>query len=100
MVFQSMQRGSAEAATLEPNYPFWDEALFDRPDFPKLHFIEHRYADDPTNWWVPNRACAEAMLRSAGFSIVSQPEAEVYICQVSEIPTSDRAVYPAKGQAA
>ena len=24
---------------------------------------------DPTNWWVPNRACAEAMLRSSGFAI-------------------------------
>ena len=31
-----------------------------------MHFVEHRYAGDPTNWWVPNRACAEAMLRSAG----------------------------------
>src|SRR5215207_6966081 len=42
MVFQSMQRGSTEVEPLEQNYPFWNEALFDRPDFPKLHFIEHR----------------------------------------------------------
>jgi tRNA (mo5U34)-methyltransferase len=84
MVFQSMQRGSTDAAALEHNYPFWNEALFDRPEFPKLHFIEHRYADDPTNWWVPNRACVEAMLRSAGFRIIDRPEEEVFLCGLAE----------------
>lgn len=99
MVFQSMQRGSTEAAALEKNYPFWDYELFNEPDFPKLHFIEHRYADDPTNWWVPNRACAEAMLRSAGFEIISHPEQEVYLCRLAEKNDDDGAVYPAKGRA-
>ena len=46
-----------------------------------LHFVEHRYAHDETNWWVPNRACVEAMLRSSGFSIESHPEDEVYLCR-------------------
>ena len=100
MVFQSMQRGSADIAPLEPNYPFWDEALFDRPDFPKLHFIEHRYAEDPTNWWIPNAACAEAMLRSAGFIIVAHPEDEVYVCRRGEGTEWAAAVYPAKGRTA
>ena len=45
-----------------------------------MYFVEHRYADDPTNWWIPNRACAEAMLRSAGFEIADHPEDEVFIC--------------------
>lgn len=27
-------------------------------------------ADDPTNWWGPNRACVEAMLRDVGFQDV------------------------------
>ncbi len=44
-----------------------------------MYFIEHSYAGDPTNWWFPNRACAEAMLRSAGFAIVAHPEDEVFI---------------------
>ena len=100
MVFQSMQRGSAEAAALEPNYPFWDEALFDRPEFPKLHFIEHRYADDPTNWWVPNRACVEGMLRSAGFEITGHPEREVYLCRPAGRPQGEGAVYPNRGRTA
>jgi tRNA (mo5U34)-methyltransferase len=52
-----------------------------------MHFIEKDYSHDPTNWWVPNRACAEAVLRSAGFRIQDQPELEVYICRVDENAT-------------
>lgn len=86
MVFQSMQRGSREAEPVKENYHFWDTEPFARADFPQMHFIEHRYADDPTNWWIPNRACAEAMLRSAGFVITDHPEDEVYICRVADAP--------------
>jgi tRNA (mo5U34)-methyltransferase len=98
MIFQSMQRGSADLPALEQNYHFWTHDLFDQPEYPKLHFIEHSYADDPTNWWVPNRACTEAMLRSAGFEIVLHPEHEVYFCRVAGEPAGGGAVYPAKGQ--
>jgi tRNA (mo5U34)-methyltransferase len=93
-----MQRGSGEAPALEENYPFWDYDLFSEPGFPKLHFIERRYADDPTNWWIPNRACVEGMLRSAGFEIVGHPEEEVYLCRPAAAPLGEGAVYPAKGR--
>jgi tRNA (mo5U34)-methyltransferase len=95
LIFQSMQRGSGDIEPVAENYGFWEIAVFDRPGFPKLHFIEHRYADDPTNWWVPNRACVEAMLRSAGFVITDHPEDEVYICRRTEAPEGSGAVYPA-----
>jgi len=98
MVFQSMQRGSSSAPSLEENYPFWNYDLFDSPDFPKLHFIERRYANDPTNWWIPNRACMEGMLRSAGFEITAHPEDEVYLCRPAAHPQGEGAVYPAKGR--
>jgi tRNA (mo5U34)-methyltransferase len=98
MVFQSMQRGSAEIGPVDENYPFWNTDLFDAPEFPKLHFIERCYADDPTNWWVPNRACVEAMLRNAGFAIEQHPELEVYVCRVGERPVDAVPVYPAGGQ--
>src|SRR6185503_9780020 len=81
LVFQSMQRGSADVDAVEPDYPFCRTQHFDSPGYPKLHFVEHRYADDPTSWWIPNRACVEAMLRSAGFEITAHPEEEVYICR-------------------
>ena len=80
-VFQSMQRGSQELMDLEKNYPFSEVGIFDRPEYPRMHFIEHRYANDPTNWWVPNRACVEAMLRSSGYEILDHPEEEVYVCR-------------------
>jgi tRNA (mo5U34)-methyltransferase len=81
LVFQSMLRGSAEVRQFERDYPFSEDAHFDDPAYPRMLFIEHKYAGDPTNWWVPNRACAEAMLRSAGFSILDHPEDEVFVCR-------------------
>jgi tRNA (mo5U34)-methyltransferase len=98
LVFQSMQRGSAEIEPLERDYPFTEVEVFDRPGFPKLHFIERRYASDPTNWWAPNRACSEALLRSAGFAIIARPEEEVLICRRQELPGGSRAVYPKSGE--
>jgi tRNA (mo5U34)-methyltransferase len=95
LVFQSMQRGAPNIEPLEEDYDFWRTDLFERPGFPRLHFIERRYAGDPTNWWVPNRACMEAMLRSAGFEIVSHPEDEVYICRSIEAPEGAKPIYPA-----
>jgi tRNA (mo5U34)-methyltransferase len=97
LVFQSMQRGVDEVGPTEQDYGFWDHSPFERADFPRLHFIEHRYAGDPSNWWVPNRACTEAMLRSAGFAIVSRPEQEVYICRSTSLPDDSGAIYPARG---
>lgn len=81
LLFQSMQRGSGEVMELEPDYPFEQRDIFDNSRFPKMHFIERNYSGDPTNWWVPNRACVEAMLRSAGYNIIEHPEEEVYLCR-------------------
>jgi tRNA (mo5U34)-methyltransferase len=100
LIFQSMQRGSMDAPALAEDYPFEETAIFDDPAYPKLHFIEREYAHDWTNWWVPNRACAEAMLRASGFSIEARAEDEVYICRRTEMPYAwggTGAVYPRKG---
>jgi tRNA (mo5U34)-methyltransferase len=101
LLFQSMQRGSRELIDIERDYDFNAPAPFDQPGYPKMHFIEHRYARDETNWWVPNRACVEAMLRSSGFAIESQPEEEVYICRWNPVkvpPCGAHAVYPLRGE--
>jgi len=98
-LFQSMQRGSRDIAELLPDYEFNGPAPFEEPGYPKMHFIEHRYAHDETNWWVPNRACAEAMLRSSGFAIEAQPEDEVYVCRwrpVEVPPDGPHCIYPAR----
>jgi tRNA (mo5U34)-methyltransferase len=100
LLFQSFQAGTRGLFRPEPDYDFFGGLKeFDRPEWPRLHFIEQRYAGDPTNWWVPNEAASAAMLRSAGFEIVEHPESEVFLCR--KVPTTARgAVYPAKGTAA
>jgi tRNA (mo5U34)-methyltransferase len=97
LIFQSMQRGSSDVEPLREDYEFAEKAIFDRPGFPKLHFVERAYCDDGTNWWIPNRACAEAMLRSAGFAIIRHPSAEVYVCRRARREAHVAAVYPARG---
>jgi tRNA (mo5U34)-methyltransferase len=96
LIYQSMQRGSPTIYPVQADYDFFAQDHFDAPGYPKLHFIEHEYSGDWTNWWAPNAACSAAMLRSAGFSILQQPEAEVFVCRVAERPKPAGAVYPAQ----
>ena len=52
---------------------------------------------DPSNWWVPNRACVESMLRSAGFEVRANPEPEVFVCGYRPFPKETQAAaYAAK----
>jgi tRNA (mo5U34)-methyltransferase len=99
MLFQSMQRGGKDIVPLESDYDFSVSTPFDHSGYPRMHFIEHRYSHDETNWWVPNRACVEAMLRSSGFRIESHPEDEVYLCRRQPLetpPDGPHCVYPAQ----
>jgi tRNA (mo5U34)-methyltransferase len=81
MLFQCLQRGDERIPELQENYDFSEWAIFDQPDYPKLFFVEERYASDPTNWFIPNTAAMKAMLRSSGFMIEANPEREVYLCR-------------------
>jgi len=81
LLFQTLQRGPTEVAAVAQDHPFDEAAIFAAPGYPRMQFIEHRHAGDPTNWWVPNRACTEAMLRSAGFAIEGNPDPGVYLCR-------------------
>lgn len=96
MIFQTMQRGSNTVDPVGANYDFFEQDHFDSPGYPKMHFIEHEYANDWTNWWAPNAACSMAMLRSTGFEILERPEDEVYVCRAIQRPKDAGAVYPAK----
>jgi tRNA (mo5U34)-methyltransferase len=96
LVYQSMQRGSPEIEPARSDYGFFEQDHFNAPSYPKLHFIEHQYSGDWTNWWAPNAACSAAMLRSSGFEILEHPEEEVFVCRRVERPTATGPVYPAK----
>jgi tRNA (mo5U34)-methyltransferase len=54
-----------------------------------MYFIEKSYSHDPTNWWIPNRAAVEAMLRSSGLEIEAHPEPETWICRPTSVRRDD-----------
>jgi tRNA (mo5U34)-methyltransferase len=81
LIFQSLQRGSATVADVAKDYPFEETEIFLEPGAPRMQFIEHHFASDPTNWWIPNASCTEAMLRSAGFRIECRKGGDVYLCR-------------------
>jgi tRNA (mo5U34)-methyltransferase len=56
------------------------------PGWPKAAFIERKLANDATNWWAPNHAAVEAMLRSAGLEVVDRPGHEIYVCRPRGLP--------------
>jgi tRNA (mo5U34)-methyltransferase len=58
--------------------------------WPKMAFIEHRLAGDPTNWWAANHAAVEAMLRSSGLRVLERPGHEMYLCAPEDSDASAR----------
>lgn len=81
LLFQSMLRGSLELSQPASDYPFEEADVFASNGWPRMFFVEDRYAGDPTNWWVPDASCVTGMLRSAGFAIESRAEDEVFLCR-------------------
>lgn len=111
LLFQTMQQGSPEVTEVPEDHPFFEPgpgykppAYFNAPGYPRMHFIERQFAGDWTNWWAPNAAASQAMLRAAGFTIEAQPEEEVYLCRVAPVPfmefAGEMAAYPTRGNRA
>jgi tRNA (mo5U34)-methyltransferase len=87
MVFQSLTMPGEEVVGTAEDYTLHDRDALRDPGWPHLAFIEHRFAGDPTNWWVPNRAAVEALLRSSGLRVTKRLEdREIYLCE----PDTDR----------
>jgi len=90
LVFQTMVRGSGEVQDWDEDYPFWNTQIFEQRNFPAMYFIEKSYSHDPTNWWIPNRAAVESMLRSSGVEIADHPEPETWICRPTNVKHEGR----------
>jgi len=90
MAFQSMTMPGAERDVVPPDVPLHRRELMLEEAWPKMAFVEHRVADDESNWWVPNASCVEALLRSAGFEVLARPEHEFYICGPVPVPEESR----------
>ena len=80
LMFQSMTVPGEQVLHPPANLRLEERALMRHPGWPMLAFIEHQLADDPTNWWAPTHAGAEALLRAAGFQVLERPEHEFYLC--------------------
>jgi tRNA (mo5U34)-methyltransferase len=81
MVFQSLSMPGTEVLEHTGGEGLDERDSMIRPGWPKMAFIEHTLAGDPTNWWAPNRAAAMAMLRSAGLRILREPGEETFVCE-------------------
>jgi tRNA (mo5U34)-methyltransferase len=66
------------------NLTLQERAAMNRRGWPRMAFIENALENDPTNWWAPNAACVEGMLRVAGFHIVARPADEMYVAEPSQ----------------
>jgi tRNA (mo5U34)-methyltransferase len=90
MVFQTLTMPGDTVYPHTADHPITErEPLLD-PGWPKMAFIEHRFSDDATNWWVPNHAGIEAMLRSCGLRVTGRPAEEIYLCVPDPSVVSER----------
>jgi tRNA (mo5U34)-methyltransferase len=81
LVFQSLMLPGEDMADTGVDHGIHERDFLLEPGWPKMAFIEHRFNDDATNWWVPNMACAQAMLRSTGLEVYAQVAHETLLCR-------------------
>jgi tRNA (mo5U34)-methyltransferase len=80
LVFQTLMMPDKAIKPLKEDYDINDRAEMLGNGWPKMAFVENKLAGDPTNWWVPNQAAIEAMMRTCGFKTHNNPIDETYIC--------------------
>jgi len=77
------------------------ESVTSVKNFPIMYFIENKYANDFTNWWIPNDSCVEGLLRSSGLKIIARPNRDIYIAEPSiyfgKKTYSSKVVFPIHG---
>jgi tRNA (mo5U34)-methyltransferase len=80
MIFQTLTMPGQEVYEHSGTLDFNNREVMLEPGWPKTAFIEGKFAGDPTNWWVPNHACVEAMLRASGMQVTKALGHEIYLC--------------------
>ena len=81
LIFQTLTTPGLEVEPTIHDQPLDARESLTRPGWPRMAFIEHSFAGDPTNWWVPNHACVLAMLRSCGLVVTAPLPHEIYVCE-------------------
>lgn len=99
LILQTLTIPGNEIASVPEDLGLEERGQMLDPGWPKLAFIERRLEGDPTNWWAPNRACVEAMLRTSGLEPVSSPGHEIHMARRAaaaqpEAVAELRAIFP------
>jgi tRNA (mo5U34)-methyltransferase len=81
LMFQTLTMPGDSVYATRADYDIEDRTPFLETGWPKMAFVEKRFSGDPTNWWVPNHAGIEAMLRSSGLRVKARPGHEMYLCE-------------------
>lgn len=81
LFFQTLTMSQEGHIAVPENITIMDRDLMLESSWPKMAFIEKLLEGDPTNWWVPNYAAVEAMLRSCGWRYVQYVGEEIYYCR-------------------
>lgn len=81
MVFQTLTMPGEDVYPAPPDMSMDDREEMLEEGWPKMAFIEKKLAGDVTNWWAPNHACIEAMLRTCGLEVIARPGHEMYLAQ-------------------
>jgi tRNA (mo5U34)-methyltransferase len=93
LVFQTLMVPGGEPVPPQTDPGLEDREALRASGWPAMSFVEQRLAGDPTNWWVPNEAGVEAMLRSSGLRVVARPGHEIYLCEPAGLPSSTAPPY-------
>jgi len=91
-VLQTLTMPGDERTTAPADLDIDERERMRDPGWPKMAFIERKLADDETNWWAPNHAAVEAMLRSAGLEVTARPGHEIYVCRPRPLDAKARAL--------
>lgn len=83
VMFQTLTMPGTQVTAVPPDLHLDDRHAMLDEGWPKMAYIEHKLATDESNWWAPNHACVEALLRTAGLKVVGRPDHEFYLCEVS-----------------
>jgi tRNA (mo5U34)-methyltransferase len=84
LLLQTMTSPGSSSGPVRENISLEERALMCRRGWPRMAFIEHALENDPTNWWAPNDACVEAMVRASGLRVLAKPGHEIYVCEPNE----------------
>jgi len=93
LAFQTLTTEEHEVQADTSDRPLDERAALRAPGWPRMAFIEGRFAGDPTNWWVPNHAGVLAMLRSSGLQVSATLPHEFYVCRPLPADAPERAPY-------